>query len=103
MEPGNAGPIQLRGLNKKGQRLDNNGPRKDLSQATQLNPDSATSYFHRGVCCVRTGHLKAALADFDTALHQGPADQIVLLWQAALKSSMGDHHGAAADLDAAKQ
>jgi tetratricopeptide (TPR) repeat protein len=65
-----------------------------LSQAIQLNPESAEAYFRRGICYFSIGEERLALADFKQAGIIGIDDPRARLWEGMTYTKKGDLYDA---------
>jgi tetratricopeptide (TPR) repeat protein len=71
---------------------------QDFSRAVELTP-SANGYFQRGEAYALLGQPQKALEDFDRAIRERPDAPYIYRARAAVKKTMGDLDGYAADRD----
>jgi tetratricopeptide (TPR) repeat protein len=71
---------------------------QDFSRAVELTP-SANGYFQRGEAYALLGQPQKALEDFDRAILERPDAPYIYRARAAVKKSLGDLDGYAADRD----
>ncbi len=71
---------------------------RDFSRAVELTP-SANGYFQRGEAYASLGQPQKALEDFDRAIQERPDAPYIYRARAAVKKTLGDLDGYAADRD----